>query len=72
MADKPVAMVVGGGSGIAAAGARKLAEAGYAVAIMSPSGKGEALAAELGGLGFTGSNREPDDLKRFLDATIER
>ena len=72
MADKPVAMVVGGGSGIAAAGARKLAEAGYPVAIMSPSGKGEALSAENGGLGFTGSNREPDDLKRFFDATIER
>lgn len=71
MADK-VAMVVGGGSGIAAAGARRLAADGYRLAIMSSSGRGEALASELGGLGFTGSNREPDDLKRFLDATLER
>lgn len=67
-----VAMIVGGGSGMGAGAARKLAEAGYEVAILSSSGKGEALAAELGGLGFTGSNREPHDLRRFFDATIDR
>ncbi|APH70930.1 SDR family oxidoreductase [Aquibium oceanicum] len=67
-----VAMIVGGGSGMGAGAARKLAEAGYEVAILSSSGKGEALAAELGGLGFTGSNREPDDLRRFFDATMDR
>ena len=67
-----VAMIVGGGSGMGAGAARKLAGAGYAVAILSSSGKGEALAAELGGLGFTGSNREPDDLRRFFEATMER
>jgi NAD(P)-dependent dehydrogenase (short-subunit alcohol dehydrogenase family) len=67
-----VAMIVAGGSGMGAAAARKLAANGYAVAILSSSGKGEALAAELGGLGFTGSNREPDDLARFMDLTLER
>jgi NAD(P)-dependent dehydrogenase (short-subunit alcohol dehydrogenase family) len=65
-------MIIGGGSGMGAAAARKLTADGYAVAIMSSSGKGEALAQELGGLGFTGSNLEPDDLERFVDATLER
>ena len=40
--------------------------------VADPSGKGEALGRELGGLGFTGSNLEPDDLKRFVDRTMER
>ncbi|RST83422.1 SDR family oxidoreductase [Aquibium carbonis] len=67
-----VALIVAGGSGMGAAAARKLAAEGHSVAILSSSGKGEALAAELGGLGFTGSNREPDDLKRFVDLAMER
>ncbi|QDZ00128.1 SDR family oxidoreductase [Nitratireductor mangrovi] len=67
-----VAMIVGGGSGMGAAAARKLAGDGFSVAVMSSSGKGEALARELGGLGFTGSNLEPDDLKRFFELTMER
>ncbi|ODT16772.1 MAG: 3-oxoacyl-ACP reductase, partial [Mesorhizobium sp. SCN 65-12] len=32
----------------------------------------EALAAELGGLGVTGSNQSNDDLKRLVDATLAR
>ncbi len=72
MGDQKVAMIVAGGSGMGAAAARKLAEAGFAVAVMSSSGKGEALGRELGGFGFTGSNLEPDDLKRFVDETMER
>ncbi len=67
-----VAMIVGGGSGMGAAAARKLAADGFGVAILSSSGKGEALARELGGLGFTGSNRSNDDLKRFVDASMAR
>jgi NAD(P)-dependent dehydrogenase (short-subunit alcohol dehydrogenase family) len=67
-----VALVVGGGSGIAAAGARKLVESGYEIGIMSSSGRGEALAKELGGLGMTGSNLVPDDLKRFVDLALDR
>ncbi|WP_367716761.1 SDR family oxidoreductase [Nitratireductor sp. GISD-1A_MAKvit] len=72
MSAEKVAMIIGGGSGMGAAAARKLAESGYQVAVMSSSGKGEALGKELGGLGFTGSNLSPDDLKRFTDATTER
>jgi len=72
VSDNKVAMVIGGGSGMGAAAARKLAESGYAVAVMSSSGKGEALANELGGLGFTGSNQSADDLKRFVDATTSK
>ena len=34
--------------------------------------KGEALASELGGLGFTGSNRSNDDLKRAVDGVMAR
>ncbi|MGN6142733.1 MAG: SDR family oxidoreductase [Mesorhizobium sp.] len=70
MADTKVAMIVGGGSGMGAAAARKLAADGFAVAVLSSSGKGEALGKELGGIGFTGSNQSNDDLKRFVDLTI--
>ena len=67
-----VAMIVGGGSGMGAAAVRKLSADGFEVAVMSSSGKGEALAKELGGFGFTGSNLEPDDLKRFVDGALDR
>lgn len=72
MTDNKVAMIVGGGSGMGAAAARRLSENGYAVAVMSSSGKGEALGKDLGGLGFTGSNQSTDDLQRFFDVTMER
>ena len=67
-----VAVVTAGGSGMGAAAARRLAADDYAVAILSSSGKGEALAAELGGVGVTGSNLVPDDLKRLVDAAMAR
>ena len=70
--SKPVAMVVGGGSGIGADAARAMAERGYDVAIMSSSGKGEALAVSMGGYGFTGSNLEPADLEAFVSGTMAR
>jgi NAD(P)-dependent dehydrogenase (short-subunit alcohol dehydrogenase family) len=72
MTDQKTAMIIGGGSGMGAASARKLAENGYAVAVMSSSGKGEALGKDLGGIGFTGSNLSNDDLKRFFDLTAEK
>ncbi|WP_292898383.1 SDR family oxidoreductase [Nitratireductor sp.] len=72
MTGLKVAMIIGGGSGMGAAAVRKLSENGFEVAVMSSSGKGETLGRELGGLGFTGSNLSPDDLKRFTDATMER
>jgi NAD(P)-dependent dehydrogenase (short-subunit alcohol dehydrogenase family) len=67
-----VAIVTAGGSGMGAAAARRLAADGFKVAILSSSGKGEALAAELGGYGVTGSNRSPEDLARLVDGTMER
>lgn len=71
-ADRRVALLTAAGSGIGAAAARHLAAEGWQVAILSSSGKGEVLARELGGLGVTGSNREPADLQRFVDAALER
>jgi len=72
MGSGKVAMIVGGGSGMGAASARKLAADGFEVAILSSSGKGETLANELGGIGITGSNQSNDDLKRLVDATIAK
>lgn len=72
MTTQKVALVTAGGSGMGAAAARKLAADGYAVGILSSSGKGEALATELGGLGVTGSNQSNDDLARFVDAALTR
>lgn len=72
MAETKVAIVTAGGSGIGADAARKLAEDGFSLAILSSSGKGEALAGKLGGIGVTGSNRSNDDLKRLVDATMEK
>ena len=72
MSTKPVAMIVGGGSGIGADAARKMHEIGYEVAVLSSSGKGEALGKELGGVGFTGSNLVVADLEAFVGATMDR
>jgi NAD(P)-dependent dehydrogenase (short-subunit alcohol dehydrogenase family) len=71
MADK-VAIITAGGSGMGAASARRLAQDGFKVAILSSSGKGEALAKELGGIGVTGSNQSNDDLKRLVDVTMDK
>nr|WP_281417205.1 SDR family oxidoreductase [Gemmobacter fulvus] len=65
-------MITAGGSGMGAAAARRLARDGYAVAILSSSGKGSALAAELGGLGVTGSNQSNDDLQQLADLALAR
>ena len=72
MAAEKVAIVTAGGSGMGAGAARKLAEQGFHVAILSSSGKGEALAEELGGIGVTGSNQSNDDLKRLVDQTFDK
>src|SRR5262245_48435610 len=72
MSEQKVAVITAGGSGMGADAARRLAADGFEVAILSSSGKGEALARELGGLGVTGSNRSNDDLQRLVDQTMER
>ncbi|MCH4542001.1 MULTISPECIES: SDR family oxidoreductase [Brucella/Ochrobactrum group] len=72
MTIEKVAIVTAGGSGMGAAAARRLAQDGFKVAILSSSGKGEALAEELGGIGITGSNQSNDDLKRLVDAVLAK
>ena len=72
MSSSKVAIITAGGSGMGAASARRLAADGFKVAILSSSGKGEALAQELGGIGVTGSNQSSDDLKRLVDDTLEK
>ena len=72
MAVEKVAVVSAGGSGMGADAARRLAADGFQVAILSSSGKGKALAEELGGFGVTGSNQSNDDLKRLVDGAMER
>jgi NAD(P)-dependent dehydrogenase (short-subunit alcohol dehydrogenase family) len=67
-----VAIITAGGSGMGAGAARKLAEEGFQVAILSSSGKGEALAEQLGGIGVTGSNQSNDDLKQLVDRTMDK
>lgn len=70
--SRKVALVTAGGSGMGAAAARKLAAEGYAVAILSSSGKGEALAQELDGFGITGSNQSTEDLERLVGGAMAR
>ena len=72
MSEQRVALITAGGSGMGAAAARRLAADGFRVAILSSSGKGEALAEELGGIGVTGSNQSNEDLARLVDRTLER
>ncbi|MGN8258446.1 SDR family oxidoreductase [Pseudomonas sp. SMSB3] len=72
MAMQKVAIITAGGSGMGAAAARRLAADGFKVAILSSSGKGEALAAELGGIGVTGSNQSTADLQRLVDAVVQQ
>ena len=72
MSVERVAIITAGGSGMGAEAAKHLASDGFKVAILSSSGKGEALAASLGGIGVTGSNQSNDDLKRLTDAAMEK
>jgi NAD(P)-dependent dehydrogenase (short-subunit alcohol dehydrogenase family) len=70
--EQPVALLTAAGSGIGAAAARKLAAEGWRVAILSPSGRGAALAESLGGLGVSGSNLELADLQRLVEGAVQR
>ena len=72
MTSDKVAIITAGGSGMGAAAAKRLAADGFKVAILSSSGKGEALAAELGGIGVTGANQTVDDLQRLVEQTMDK
>lgn len=72
MTSQRVAIVTAGGSGMGADAARRLAADGFEIAILSSSGKGEALADELRGVGVTGSNRSNDDVQKLVDQAMSR
>lgn len=71
MSDVKVALVTAGGSGMGADSARALAADGFKVGILSSSGKGEALAKELGGVGITGTNKSQADIQKLVDAAMD-
>ena len=72
MTTKKVALITAGGSGMGAEAARKLAADGFDIGVLSSSGKGEALAKELGGIGVTGSNQSTEDMKTLVDLAVAR
>ena len=67
-----VAVVTAAGGGMGAACARELAQRGYRVALMSPSGKAGELAEELGGFGLAGSVTEVGDLESLVGGALDR
>ena len=69
MIKDKVAILTAAGTGMGADAAKKLASDGFKISILSSSGKGEALANELGGIGVTGSNQLNTDLKKIVDET---
>lgn len=71
MSDKRVALLTAAGTGMGAACARTLAEQGYRIAVLSHSGKGEALGKALGGIGFTGDYADPAVLERTVKGTLD-
>ena len=72
MTVEKVALITEGGSGMGADAAKRLAQDGFKIGILSSSGKGQALGEELGGFGITGSNLEPDDLQKLVTGAMER
>ncbi len=72
MATDKVALVTAGGSGMGAAAARRLSADGFKIGVLSSSGKGEALARELGGVGVTGTNQSSADLRKLVDMAVAK
>ena len=73
MAGEKVAVVTAGGSGMGAAHASASRPMDFKIAILSSSGKGEALASQLGGVGVTGSSFSRSTIsKRLVDTVFDR
>ncbi len=72
MSEKKTAIITAAGRGMGAAVARDLAAAGWQVALLSNSGGAISLAAELDGLGLTGSVTRPADQAALFEQTLAR
>ena len=72
MSQTKTAIVTAAGKGIGAAIAKELSANGYNLALMSPSGSAEALAASFGGVGLKGSVTETSDLEKLVKLTMDR
>jgi NAD(P)-dependent dehydrogenase (short-subunit alcohol dehydrogenase family) len=66
------AIITGAGRGMGAACARELAERGWKLGLLSPSGSAETLASSLGGIGVKGSVEKADDLERLVKTTADK
>ena len=66
------AIFIASGSGMGADAAKHLSSKGYDIAIMSSSGKGERLANDLGGFGFTGSNLKNKNIEGFIEKVLSK
>ena len=69
---KKIAAFIASGTGMGADAAKHLSSKGYDIAIMSSSGKGEKLANDLGGVGYTGSNLISRDIKAFINIVFSK
>ena len=69
---KKTAVFIASGTGMGADAAKHLSSKGYDIAIMSSSGKGERLANDLGGLGFTGSNLVINNIEKFIEKVLSK
>ena len=72
MIKDKVAVLIAAGTGMGAESAKKLSFDGFKISILSSSGKGEALANTLNGIGVTGSNQSSEDLKKIVEATMDQ
>ncbi|MCP4759755.1 MAG: SDR family oxidoreductase [Planctomycetes bacterium] len=72
MSTSPVAIITAASKGIGAACARKLAEDGYRVALMSRSEAGRAVAEEIDGAWLQGDLTNDSDIAALVDTARER
>ena len=70
MDERKVAIITAAGRGMGAAIARELHARSYKLGLMSPSGASEELAADLKGVGVTGSVTDSGDLNTLVEKTM--